>query len=262
MDFAIVVAVGALALRVDVRTAGRRTSPTMGLDGERDDLQDAVSFLRRSYYGSTPFTGILKQPWYNKHSALHAQRSDLLGSLELPVVYSSYPLLPYSQTVLDVWQREEGFSAAVESFIHLFEALLQSPQPWYYAHATVFGEGRARTTGTLMRVVNTKRTPDGRLQVLVQGLGRLRILNETRSDPFPEGGRSADGGCGSAAAVGAHAHRCRRASCTRQHRLQPPAQCWRLGVRACMVALRRREIRRRRGCDAGTKRTIQRVHLP
>ena len=37
-----------------------------------------------------------------------------------------------------------------------------------------------------MRVVNTKRTPDGRLQVLVQGLGRLRLLNETRSEPFPK----------------------------------------------------------------------------
>ena len=115
MDFAIVVAVGALALRVDVRTAGRRTSPTMGLDGERDDLQDAVSFLRRGYYGSTPFTGDTEAAVYNKHSALHAQRSDLLGSLELPVVLV-VPAAPILANVLDVWQREEGFRPSNLSF--------------------------------------------------------------------------------------------------------------------------------------------------
>merc|ERR1719491_312000 len=45
--------------------------------------------------------------------------------------------------------------------------------------------GRARATGTLMRVANTKRTSDGRLQVLAQGMGRLRIVKQTRSEPFP-----------------------------------------------------------------------------
>jgi len=87
--------------------------------------------------------------------------------------------------VLDVWQRPEAFSAALETFISLFETILQTPQPWYYAHATMLEPGRARKTATLMRIVNTKRTPDGRLQVLVQGMGRLRILNETQSEPFP-----------------------------------------------------------------------------
>lgn len=154
-----------------------------------DDLEEAVAALRRSYYrtddgddGGSSTTAI-----YNQHSSLHAQRAELLGMYScLPAVFSNFPLLPQSQSVLDVWQRPDAFSATLEPFITLFETLLQAPPPWYFAHATVREAGRARTVGTLMRVANTKRTSDGRLQVLVQGLGRLRILNETRSTPFPQ----------------------------------------------------------------------------
>ena len=146
------------------------------------EWEDTVSSLRRSYYRTEEESG----PAYNAQSTLHAQRAALLGSYtSLPVVYSSSPLLPYSQTVLDVWQRPGELSTALEPYIALFEALIQTPRPWYYVQGTMLEKGRARTTGTLMRVANTKRTSDGRLQVLAQGMGRLRIVKETRSEPFP-----------------------------------------------------------------------------
>ena len=148
-----------------------------------DEWEDTVSSLRRSYYRTElEESGSV----YNAQSQLHAQRAGLLGSYaSLPVVYSSSPLLPYSQTVLDVWQRPGELSTALEPYIAMFEALIQTPRPWYYVHATMLETGRARATGTLMRVANTKRTSDGRLQVLAQGMGRLRVVEETRSAPFP-----------------------------------------------------------------------------
>ena len=148
-----------------------------------DEWENTVSSLRRSYYRTElEESGSV----YNAQSQLHAQRAGLLGSYaSLPVVYSSSPLLPYSQTVLDVWQRPGELSTALEPYIAMFEALIQTPRPWYYVHATMLETGRARATGTLMRVANTKRTSDGRLQVLAQGMGRLRVVEETRSAPFP-----------------------------------------------------------------------------
>ena len=167
----------AVAVLFTTRTA-RAPPPEMSMD-------DDVSLLRRSYYRSVSRQDMEPADYPLAHSSLHAQRASLLGMHTLPVVYSSYPLLPQSQTVLDVWQQPDGFDPALEKFITLFERLLQSPPPWYYAHATMLEPGKARACGTLMRVANTKRTPDGRLQVLVQGLGRLRILNETTQEPFP-----------------------------------------------------------------------------
>jgi len=155
---------------------------------ENGDLEEAVSRLRRSYYRAEPAAPDDDgSAVYNQQSQLHARRAALLGLYPgLPVIYSSDPLLPQSQTVLDIWQRPEAFSTALESYISMFESLLWTPQPWYFAQALAMGDGRrARATGTLMRVVNTKRTADGRLQVLVQGLGRLRILEEVQSAPFP-----------------------------------------------------------------------------
>ena len=163
------------------RAPRRAVSPRMS-----EDLEAAVSRLRRSYYGTDLAVDDNSSAVYNQQSLLHTRRSELLGLYSgLPVLYSSSPLLPQSQTVLDVWQRPEAFSTALESYISMFESLLRTPQPWYFAQALAMGDGRARATGTLMRVVNTKRTSDGRLQVLVQGLGRLRILEEVRSEPFP-----------------------------------------------------------------------------
>ena len=157
-------------------------TPVMSLGENQEEF---VSSLRRSFYQADASVEQGDTTVYSHHSSLHAQRAQLLGHYSLPAVYSSFPLLPQSQTVLDVWQQPDEFSPALEQFITLFETLIQTPQPWYYAHATVPTEGRARAAGTLMRLVNTKRTADGRLQVLVQGLGKLRIINETRRDPFP-----------------------------------------------------------------------------
>ena len=165
---------------------GRR-AVALSMNAE-DDLEEDVARLRRSYYSTVASSddGDASTVVYNHASSLHAQRADLLGMFpSLPVVYSSFPVLPQSQTVLDVWQRPDAFSSAIEAYTTMFEALLMTPRPWYYAHATTLERGRARGTGTLMRVVNTKRTSDGRLQVLAQGIGRLRIVNETQSKPFP-----------------------------------------------------------------------------
>ena len=68
-------------------------------------------------------------------------------------------------------------SPSLEPFITLFETLLRTPQPWYFAHATVREAGRARSAGTLMRVANTKRTADGRLQVLVETIDDILRLD-------------------------------------------------------------------------------------
>ena len=156
-----------------------RCTPFMEMNSESESL----AALRRSYYANPE--AVNDPIVYNSHSALHALRGSLLGMRSLPAMYSDFPLLPQSQHVLDVWQRPDAFNPALEPYIAMFESLLQTEEPWLYVHATTLNARRARAAGTLMRVVNTKRTSDGRLQVLVQGLGKMRILNETRSAPFP-----------------------------------------------------------------------------
>lgn len=158
-----------------------RNSPIVMKSARDDDL----AALRRSFYRSEQDESG-SDMIYNQHSSLHAKRAQLLGmQTSLPAIYADVPLLPQSQSVLDVWQRPDAFSPALEPYILLFESLLETPQPWLYVHATTLEAGKARAAGTLMRVANTKRTSDGRLQVLVQGLAKVRILNESRSEPFP-----------------------------------------------------------------------------
>ena len=160
----------------------------MGYPTPEEDFERAVANLRRSYYrvDDAEDTGsAFGMAQYNHHSRLHAERAALLGMYaSIPVVYSSHPLLPQSQTVIDAWQRPD-FDPALEPFILMFETLLRGAPPWEYAHVCTMGPGRARATGTLMRIVNTKRTADGRLQLLVQGVGVLRILEEASAAPFP-----------------------------------------------------------------------------
>ena len=164
-------------------------SAAMGDEPESELLQQ----LTRSYYKAAGQQG---SSVYNAHSSLHARRAKLLGLYaDIPLVEARFPLLPYSQTVLNVSQHamELGdYDATLEEWKALFETLIQRQQPWLYVHTyqpTAAGtatdaEALASASsepqvGTLMRVVATERDSYGRLQLLVQGLGRMRILKTT-----------------------------------------------------------------------------------
>jgi Lon protease-like protein len=106
------------------------------------------------------------------------------------------PLHPL-QVLLNVFQPE---------YVHMFETLLATPQPWLYLHIQLPGGvvnlgspewalpgvpgveaspkgSRAALDGTLMRVVAVKRQQDARLALIVQGLSRAHVLRGTQALP-------------------------------------------------------------------------------
>jgi len=109
---------------------------------------------------------------------------------------------PTQQVTLNVFQFE---------YVHMFETLLASPEPWLYLHVQLPGGvsnlgnpnyalpsvpnvepppkgSRAALDGTMMRVVAVQRQQDARLSLIVQGLGRGRVVRGTQArhlSPLP-----------------------------------------------------------------------------
>ena len=115
----------------------------------------------------------------------------LLGVLrDMPVCRWEMHMLPGFNHVLNVWQ---------PMYTHMFEAILAQKQPWYYVHLQTPGgtknlmhpdfnlddpTSKAPRVGTLMRVVGAERREDSRLTCVVQGLARVRVLEQTQQAPY------------------------------------------------------------------------------
>ena len=119
---------------------------------------------------------------------------------DLPLARWHMALLPHQQVLLNVFQPE---------YVHMFEALLATPQPWYYMHALLAGGvehlghpdhalpglggaagcgeepgEKAHLQGVLMEVVSVERRRDSRLRLVVHGVGRAVVLRGTQALPY------------------------------------------------------------------------------
>lgn len=79
-------------------------------------------------------------------------------------------------------------------YTHMFEAILAGPKPHYYVHLLTPGGtknlmnpdyglrvgSKAPLVGTLMRITSWQRTKDSRLLMVVQGLARVRVIEQTQ----------------------------------------------------------------------------------
>jgi Lon protease-like protein len=73
----------------------------------------------------------------------------------------------------------------------MFSTLIDRPAPHYYMHVhqpasgstTSSGDGK-KPSGTLMRVVYSRRDPDQRLTLVVQGVARASVTRETQALPY------------------------------------------------------------------------------
>ena len=84
-------------------------------------------------------------------------------------------------------------------YTHMFESILAKEQPWYYVHLHTPGgtdnlmdaeyalddpQSKAPRVGVLMRVISSDHTEDSRLSMVVQGLMRVRIVEQTQKEPY------------------------------------------------------------------------------
>ena len=165
-------------------------APGGDLEGGRDEVRNAdVLALKNIFY---------KQNEENDPDAGAAAIALSLGvHLDLPLTRWSMVIMPHQQTVLNVFQPE---------YVHMFETLLTTPEPWLYFHVQLpggldnlanpayalpdqLGDGEAAgaeasITGTVMRVVAARREADARLSLIVQGLARGVVLGATQALPF------------------------------------------------------------------------------
>ena len=118
---------------------------------------------------------------------------------DLPIARWDMVFLPHQQVMLNVYQ---------PIYLHMFETLMATPKPWLYFHvllpapsiqrlnepdyalpktAADTAPSKAPLAGTLMEIVGVERDPaGGRIELLVQGLGRGVILRETtQNTPYP-----------------------------------------------------------------------------
>jgi len=114
----------------------------------------------------------------------------MLGVLkDAPLCRWEMCMLPGYNQVLNVWQ---------PMYTHMFESLMAQPEPRYYVHLQTPGGtknlmnpdfslkvgSKAPMVGVLMRIVDAERREDSRLAIVVQGLGRVRVLEETQKEPY------------------------------------------------------------------------------
>lgn len=170
---------------------GRAGSPRMAVDGgagssrtgDGGDLAgggDAhrlaqLESLRKMF--SAPAAGGRDLP-HHRGADVDARKLGLL--LDLPVCRFSSPILPHHQATLNVWQPQ---------YTLMFSTLLDRPTPHYYMHVHLPAAGSvnipgSRLSGTLMRVIYSRREPDQRLTLVVQGVARASVTRETQALPY------------------------------------------------------------------------------
>ena len=156
------------------------------LQGGRDEERNAaIRALKSSFY---------KEDGDAAAAADDGPQSAILH--DLPIARFRVVLMPHQQTAFNIFQ---------PALIHLFETLLSTPKPWYFATAMLPGgvdnlaneeyalpglgaDGEAgpsaTLTGTLSEVVFAERMTDARLFLVVHCLGRALVLRGTQALPF------------------------------------------------------------------------------
>ena len=115
----------------------------------------------------------------------------LLGLMkDMPLCRWENVMLPGFNQVLNVWQ---------PVYTHMFESIIAKKQPWYYVHLQTPGGtddlmnpeyalddqlSKAPRVGVLMRIMSAERKDDSRLAAVVQGLMRVRIVEQTQKEPY------------------------------------------------------------------------------
>jgi len=166
------------------------------LAGGRDAERNAqVSALKRAFYtgeDSAEVSSIPADEMVGEKTPIGSTRPvSLLGVLrDMPLCRWEMNMLPFYNNVLNVWQ---------PMYTHLFETVIAQKQPWYYVHLQTPGgtknlmnpdyaldvpASKAPRVGTLMRVVSAERTADSRLTCVVQGLARVRVIEQTQKEPY------------------------------------------------------------------------------
>jgi hypothetical protein len=182
--------------------------PGGDLEGGLDDKRNAdILALKRLFYtadaANTGAENDFGAPSSGGNAAgmpaVKAEAARRLGIYpDVPLARWSMHFYPHQQVLLNVFQPE---------YVHMFETLLATPEPWLYVHVQLPGGvanlgspdwalpgvpgveaspsgSRAALDGTLMRVVAVQRQQDARLALVVQGLCRAHILRGTQALPY------------------------------------------------------------------------------
>ena len=159
--------------------------------GGADKMRNAkVAAIKRSFYSSPDVTGPLDEriPKLSEDVVNENELWDsLLGLMpDMPLCRWENVMLPGYNNVLNVWE---------PMYIHLFEAVMAKPQPWYYVHLhTPTGSdflnnadysldtpnSKAPRVGVLMHVRAGERRPDSCLKLVVQAMTRVRVIKQTQ----------------------------------------------------------------------------------
>jgi len=169
------------------------------LRGGKNKLRnEQVLALKRSFYSSPEPSEEIPDAEKLGGRGLAARRvakagtpDSLLGIIrDIPLCRWDNVMLPGFNQVLNVW---------MPIYTHLFESIIAQPQPWYYVHLHTPGgtdnlmnpdyalddpASTAPRVGTLMRIQSASRTEDSRLALVVQGLMRVRVVEQTQKEPF------------------------------------------------------------------------------
>ena len=172
------------------RHAHRAVAPTMQVGDSGGDLQGGRDEERNAAIRA------LKSSFYKDDGVATTAGPQSAILHDLPIARFRVVLMPHQQTAFNIFQ---------PALIHLFETLLSTPKPWYFATAMLPGgvdnlaneeyalpglgaDGEAgpsaTLTGTLSEVVFAERMTDARLFLVVHCLGRALVLRGTQALPF------------------------------------------------------------------------------
>eukprot|EP00802_Teleaulax_amphioxeia_P007792 Tamp_07800.p1 GENE.Tamp_07800~~Tamp_07800.p1 ORF type:complete len:592 (-),score=123.98 Tamp_07800:658-2433(-) len=166
--------------------------------GKNKARNEQILALKKTFYSSPELSEEIPDSekgggrGHGARSIARAIASDLLLGIirDMPLCRWDNVMLPGFNQVLNVWQ---------PIYTHLFESIIAKPQPWYYVHLHTPGgtdnlmnpdyalddpTSRAPRVGTLMRIQSAERTEDSRLALVVQGLVRVRVVEQTQKEPF------------------------------------------------------------------------------
>ena len=163
-------------------------------DGMDADRNQQIAALKKSFYSSSDGGDGASAP---EGTAVASRRAPDAEWMPLLGVYEDMPLCRWDMVMLP------GFNQVLNVFqpmyTHMFEAIVaKKERPWYYVHLQTPGGANSLTNpdfdlrvgtqapliGVLMRIGSCTRMEDSRLHLIVQGLARVRVIEQTQRSPF------------------------------------------------------------------------------
>ena len=162
-------------------------------DGMDADRNQQIAALKKSFYSSSDGGDGASAP---EGTAVASRRAPDAEWMPLLGVYEDMPLCRWDMVMLP------GFNQVLNVFqpmyTHMFEAIVaKKERPWYYVHLQTPGGANRLTNpdfdlrvgtqapliGVLMRIGSCTRMEDSRLHLIVQGLARVRVIEQTQRSP-------------------------------------------------------------------------------